>query len=197
MLNQIHRMKKLKIILSLLISINCFGTENFSLAESYYNQGKYKLSIQEYEKIISEGKESPELYFNLGNCYFQINQYLRSKNYYLKSLYLDPKLEIAKYNIEVCNIKIKEPPKAFYMIWSDNILQSLELHYWIIISIFSLITLLILVITKLYLKKKIPGFLIILIIIINVILYSIVISKQKQKNVIFNQGKENLHKKNH
>ena len=138
MLNQIHRMKKLKIILSLLISINCFGIENFSLAELYYNQGKYKLSIQEYEKIISEGKESPELYFNLGNCYFQINQYLRSKNNYLKSLYLDPKLEIAKYNIQVCNIKIKEPPKAFYMIWSDNILQSLELHYWIIISIFSL-----------------------------------------------------------
>ena len=50
---------------------------------------------------------------------------------------------------------------------------------------------------KLYLKKKIPGFLIILIIIINIILYSIVISKQKQKNVIFNQNKENLHEKNH
>ena len=68
-------------VVSILISClgSAFGQEAavnapgalFYQANIYYQEGKYDAAIKGYEKIIIQGLESGNLYYNLGNCYFK------------------------------------------------------------------------------------------------------------------------------
>ncbi|NND15021.1 MAG: tetratricopeptide repeat protein [Eudoraea sp.] len=55
-----------------------------------YNDGKYSEAIGYYEEVIKAGVHSEALYFNLGNCYYKLNQTAPSIYYYEKALLLDP-----------------------------------------------------------------------------------------------------------
>ncbi len=47
---------------------------SFDSANSYYKEGNYKEAVKEYEKIVSNGFESGNLYYNLGNSYFKAGE---------------------------------------------------------------------------------------------------------------------------
>ena len=63
--------------------------EKFLEANSLYNDSKYEQSIQVYLQILDSGVHSPELYFNIGNAYYRLNDIANSILYYEKSLKLD------------------------------------------------------------------------------------------------------------
>ena len=46
-------------------------SQNFDIANSYYNSSKYNKSIQLYEGILKDGWHSAYLYYNLGNAYYR------------------------------------------------------------------------------------------------------------------------------
>ena len=60
--------------------------EKFYAANKYYNSTKYLSAIDAYENILSEGWESSNLYYNLGNAYFRQNQIGQSIWAYHKAL---------------------------------------------------------------------------------------------------------------
>ena len=62
----------------------------FDEGNALYNQGNYNGAIEKYTSIINSGSESAELYYNLGNAYYKINDIANSIFYYEKSLLLDP-----------------------------------------------------------------------------------------------------------
>lgn len=62
----------------------------FEKANSLYNQGEYQAAIEEYLKISENGEHSSELYYNLGNAYYKLNQIAPSIYYYEKALLLNP-----------------------------------------------------------------------------------------------------------
>lgn len=62
----------------------------FNRATTVYNEGDYNKAIEYYQQILENGKHSPELYFNLGNAYYKLNQIGPSIYYYEKALLLDP-----------------------------------------------------------------------------------------------------------
>ena len=64
----------------------------FYKANEKYQEGKYEDAIQLYQEIISEGYESPVLYYNLGNSFFRSNKLGKSRLFYEKAL----KLEIGR-----------------------------------------------------------------------------------------------------
>ena len=64
-----------------------------------YNKGKYIEAIDKYNSIIMAGKESSELYYNLGNAYYKINNIANSIYYFEKSLLLDPNNKETKNNL--------------------------------------------------------------------------------------------------
>ncbi len=63
--------------------------EKFLEANNLYNDSKYEQSIQLYLQILDSGAHSSELYFNIGNAYYRINDIANSILYYEKSLKLD------------------------------------------------------------------------------------------------------------
>ena len=71
----------------------------FDEGNALYNQGNYTEAIEKYTSIINNGSESAELYYNLGNAYYKINDIANSIFYFEKSLLLDPNNSETKNNL--------------------------------------------------------------------------------------------------
>lgn len=83
--------KALNILILLLGTISI--AQNVALFEqgnTLYNDGNYTEAIEKYQAILDSGKHSAELYFNLGNAYYKLNNIAPSIYYYEKALQLAP-----------------------------------------------------------------------------------------------------------
>jgi len=81
--------------LNILLLFFCFwvSAQNealFKKANDAYNEGDYVQAADQYLKILENGEHSAELYFNLGNAYYKLNQIAPSIYYYEKALLLSP-----------------------------------------------------------------------------------------------------------
>jgi len=71
----------------------------FDNATVSYNEGNYEKAVENYLEILENGQHSAELYFNLGNCYYKLNQIAPSIYYYEKALLLKPNDPEIKNNL--------------------------------------------------------------------------------------------------
>jgi tetratricopeptide (TPR) repeat protein len=102
-------MKILGIILSVLFSSMIgFSQENWNQANNYYDDQEYEQAINLYESLISEGYQSFDLYYNVGNSYYKLDMFAEAVLFYEKSLLLEPGNEDAQHNLEKVNQKIKD-----------------------------------------------------------------------------------------
>ena len=94
-------MKKLIYIPSLLLSFGVLAQNQslFEKANALYNQGKYAEAIDNYEAILATKNHSAELYFNLANANYKLNNIAPSIYYYEKALQLAPNDEDIKHNL--------------------------------------------------------------------------------------------------
>lgn len=63
----------------------------FKQGNELYNKGKFLEAINTFESILDNNMHSAELYFNLANSYYKLNQIASSIYYYEKALQLSPK----------------------------------------------------------------------------------------------------------
>lgn len=83
--------KALNILILLLGTISIAQNEAlFEQGNTLYNDGNYTEAIEKYQAILDSGKHSAELYFNLGNAYYKLNNIAPSIYYYEKALQLAP-----------------------------------------------------------------------------------------------------------
>lgn len=85
----------MKSILTFILVIFSFSVQAqndalFNKATDAYNSADYNTAIESYLAIIETGQHSSELYFNLGNSYYKLNQIAPSIYYYEKALLLKP-----------------------------------------------------------------------------------------------------------
>ncbi|MDG1730790.1 MAG: tetratricopeptide repeat protein [Algibacter sp.] len=85
-------MKHIFYILSFLFSFGLFAQnqELFEKANALYNQGKYAEAIDNYNAILETENHSADLYFNLANAHYKLNNVGPSIYYYEKALLLNP-----------------------------------------------------------------------------------------------------------
>ena len=134
-------MNKLSLILVFLISFNLYGNDSLFLsANSDYANQEYNAAIKKYNLILSSKLESPELYYNLANSFFKINEIHQAIYYYEKALKIKPDFDDAKENLEICNLqlidKIEEIPELMITSLYNNIINFLSLKNWIYLTLF-------------------------------------------------------------
>jgi tetratricopeptide (TPR) repeat protein len=78
----------------------------FDEANKAYEAGKFVEAIALYHQL-EEKQESAELYYNLGNSYYQIDSIAPAILYLEKSIKLKP-TEDAAFNLAICNQKITD-----------------------------------------------------------------------------------------
>ena len=49
------------------------NSDLFDQGNDFYNQGRYFEAIEKYNLILKNGSHSDELYYNLGNSYYKLN----------------------------------------------------------------------------------------------------------------------------
>ena len=94
-------MRNVLYILSFLVGfiVSAQNETIFEQANTLYNEGKYAESIDKYTAILKSGNHSAELYFNLGNANYKLNNIAPSIYYYEKALQLAPNDSDIKNNI--------------------------------------------------------------------------------------------------
>ncbi|WP_194851662.1 tetratricopeptide repeat protein [Nonlabens antarcticus] len=72
----------------------------FAKANTSYTDGNYQEAINSYETILQSGKQSAELFFNLGNAHYKLNQVGPAVYNYERALQLNPSDKEIKNNLK-------------------------------------------------------------------------------------------------
>lgn len=113
--------------------------QRFEQANALYNEAKYAEAIDKYESILDSDTHSAELYFNLGNANYKLNNIAPSIYYYEKALQLSPNDEEIKSNLVFAkNMTIdaidKVPQVGFSKI-INNLVNTFNTDAWAKIAI--------------------------------------------------------------
>jgi tetratricopeptide (TPR) repeat protein len=100
---------------AMLFAVTSAFSENKSgidAAAEAYRLGNFKKSIELYESVVaqyrSQGKESPEIYYNLGNAYFRDGQMAKSILNYERALLLNPGDDDIRHNLQFARTRIED-----------------------------------------------------------------------------------------
>ncbi|MCX6151886.1 MAG: hypothetical protein NTX22_15280 [Ignavibacteriales bacterium] len=153
-------MKKLFIFILLIISIPLLANGEperiLEKGNTFYQNNQFEQAIEVYEKILHNGYESKNLYYNLGNANFRIGRIGYSILNYEKALKLSPNDEDINYNLKIANAhtvdKIEMLPKLFFVRWWESLVNLFPINGWLITIYF--IYLIILSIAALYFFSK-------------------------------------------
>ncbi len=132
-------MKNLILILLLSVS-STFATSvadpniDYQKANELYAQKKYSETIEIYENLINNDMLSADIYYNLGNSYYKINQIPEAILNYEKALKLQPDHEDAIFNLKIANTKtidkIEEAPILFIENTWNQLVTSRTTNSW-------------------------------------------------------------------
>ncbi len=104
-----------------------------------YSDGLYLDAVSLYQQVAESGFEAPELYYNLGNSYFKLNDFPHAILWYERARRLDPGNEDIDYNLNVANSKIADKidplPELFYIRWYRSVLNLFPVKTWAIQTI--------------------------------------------------------------
>ncbi len=131
-------MKKLVLLITvLLFSLGSMAAENqltIAKANKAYGDGQYQTAVDHYKQVLQSGFESWDLYYNLGNSFYKLNDFPSAILYYEKAKKLNPGSEDISFNLTVTNNKIAdkiEPlPEMFYKKWIRSVIQFFSVDQW-------------------------------------------------------------------
>jgi tetratricopeptide (TPR) repeat protein len=108
----------------------------FNKANKEYRNKDYPQAITDYLSIIKQNYRSPELYFNLGDCYYKTDSIGKAILFYEKAKRLSPSDKDIALNLQLANLKVTdkiEPINEFIIItWWHNFVRSSSADVWAI-----------------------------------------------------------------
>jgi tetratricopeptide (TPR) repeat protein len=122
----------LKVISVISLSFFLFSGANaqqpeklFQQANQAYQTQDFQQAIDLYQKILGQGYQGKEIYYNLGNAYFRLNNLGQAILNYEKALKLNPNDPDIHYNLELANLRVVDrlelPPRFFLFVWWDSL----------------------------------------------------------------------------
>lgn len=138
-----------------------------------YQDKEYQTALSDFIRIEKQGVIDANLFYNMGNCYFRLEQLGMSILYYKKALKVNPTHSLAKKNLDfaftLTRDKIESSDSGALEKILKNLYHSFSLNTLALISIilFALLVLLLIIMQTLYRfkDKSLPVFFIFLIII--------------------------------
>ena len=107
-------------------------------ANSLYQQGQYEPALEKYNAVILSGKESADLYYNMGNAAYRSNSIGHAILYYEKALKLEPTHQDAIHNLDfVSRYRLdtfEEVPVLFIGSWIEGFVRIFPEHTWSILA---------------------------------------------------------------
>ncbi len=106
----------------------------FKQGNSAYNKAEYQKAISLYEQTLKMGQFSAEVYYNLGNAYYKLNNIAESIYYFEKAKQLDPNDEDIIINSNFAKNMtidaIEKLPESQIVTFQKKIYGIFNFSYW-------------------------------------------------------------------
>jgi len=131
--------KKLLLFLLLIPAVISAQPQNFmEQGNQFYQKQQYEKAIQAYDKVLNEGYESADLYYNLGNAYYRKGNLGYAILNYERALKLSPGDEDIRHNLALANSRtidrINTLPEFFIFQWWESFLAIMTFSGWVYLS---------------------------------------------------------------
>ena len=132
-------MKHIVALIFIILPIFGLNAETASeQAAKAYQDGNFRKAIEVLETEIKaqkeQGKVSPELFYNLGNAYFRVNEVPQALLNYERSLLYNPGDRDVRHNIEYAQTKIEDKiltaDNFFLQMWFDGVQNQTTANNW-------------------------------------------------------------------
>ena len=181
-----------KIYFSLLFvfaSVLAYGQETTKAqADSAYINNDYANAVYLYEDILANQGESADIYYNLGNSYYKMDNIAKAILNYEKALMLNPGNGDIRFNLELAQSKtvdkVTPMSEVFLVTWMKSLTNTMSEHGWSKLAIASFILTLLGLVLYFFSKKiamKKIGFISALCLMLVCILANVFASSQKSK----------------
>ena len=121
------------------IALSQSAEDLFKKANTQYKEGQYEKAIDTYHQIKELNLISSEVYYNLGNCHYKLNEVAPAIYNYEKALLIDPLNEDARNNLvfakKLTIDNIKELPKSIFQKMDESYVKKLSYNEWAITTI--------------------------------------------------------------
>lgn len=111
----------------------------FDQATQHYADGDYPAAVKDYMNILSAGKTSTAVYFNLGNSFYKMDSLAPSIYYYNKALQLSPNDADVQNNLAFAKRRtidaIENVPKTGLTKLVDDLISTLTFNAWAVLAI--------------------------------------------------------------
>lgn len=122
-------MKKVLILL-LFVSQVFWAQTAFEQGNKFYEKENYEAAISSYESVVNSGRQSPELYFNLGNSYYKLHKVAPAIFNYEKALLLRPNDTEIKTNLEFARKMTIDDIKVIPKVGFSKLLSDFTSKYY-------------------------------------------------------------------
>ncbi|MFO7658432.1 MAG: tetratricopeptide repeat protein [Bacteroidales bacterium] len=146
------------VLFFLLNPVVAFDTNSMlQTGNTHYVNNDFRRAADTWQQVADSGFVAPELFFNLGNAYYKMNNYAVAILNYERALLLDPGNKDARYNLEIANAhvvdKIEPIPHFFFKRWAENMVKATTSNNWAVLSIVAFILFIILLMAYLFTRK--------------------------------------------
>ncbi|MDX9791530.1 MAG: tetratricopeptide repeat protein [Candidatus Kapabacteria bacterium] len=119
--------------------------DEFKMANDLFNNGNYSDAAEKYHTLLDSGYLESEIYYNLGNSYFRMDDIKSAILYFERAKKLNPGDEDINFNLKLANLRIVdkfEPvPKLFFIEWYEYAIMIMYSGVWgtvLVISVWTL-----------------------------------------------------------
>ena len=157
-------------------------------ADSAYIRNDFATAVEIYESILKNKGESSDIYYNLGNSYYKMDNIAKAVLNYERALLLSPGNSDIRFNLELARgktiDKVTPPSEMFFITWTQSLINTMSEKAWaytgIIMFILMILALSLFVFGKQVVLKKV-GFISAIFFFLVTILANIFASEQKNE----------------
>ena len=110
-------------------------------ADSAYVDGNYQKAIAQYSQLLEQG-QSAEIYYNLGNAYYRLDEITQAILAYERALRLSPGDADIRFNLQMARSKTIDkivPQSEFFAVtWYRSLINQLSADGWAYASLLAL-----------------------------------------------------------
>ena len=110
-------------------------------ADSSYVQEHYQQAARQYEALLKQGV-SADIYYNLGNCYYRMDNITQAVLAYERALLLSPGDEDIRFNLQMARSKtidkITPESEMFFVTWYHSLVNMQSVDAWARLALIAL-----------------------------------------------------------
>ncbi len=107
-------------------------------ADSLYAKEQYAAAATVYQKVIDKYGVAPELFYNLGNCYYKLDETAKAILNYERAQLLDPSDSDIKANLALARAKttdkVTPASEMFFVSWWRGLTNMMKISDWMVVA---------------------------------------------------------------